>query len=166
MEIEKQIGQYLHEQRTMRHHTQAMVAKALGINQSTYANYESGSRLFPAKYVSRLSTRLNFDIDRIVELHPKIDPNFFLVDYDEEPIVIQGKGIAVAVPIDSQLRVNPVISYMATEGYNISIQESVDEYVVIKTDSYEMSLSQKELQKLNKNVTDFIEFELYKKRNQ
>lgn len=163
------IGRLMYDQRIQRGLTQEEVAEVLGIKQSTYANYESGNRLIPAKYVAKLSSRLNFNVSEIAELHPKLDSEHYLAqfaDYDEEPIIIQGKGVVVAVPINPHLQQNPIISYLASEGYNLIINDPPEDYLSIRTEDYEMSLSQKELETLKKNVTNYIEFELYKKRNQ
>lgn len=169
MSVAKLIGRLAYDQRIQRGLTQEAVAEALGIKQSTYANYESGNRLMPAKYVAKLSSRLNFNVSEIAELHPKLDSEHYLAqfeDYDEDPIVLQSKGIVVATPVELHLQQNPIISYLASEGYNLIINEPPEDYLSIRTEQYDMSITQKELEELKKNVTNYIEFELYKKRNQ
>ncbi len=166
MEIAKQIGKIIQNQRTKKHYTQEHVAEALGLKQSTYANYESGNRLLPAKYVSELSQKLRFDVSEINQLHPKISVNYIpMYTDDDHVIVIQSDSVATATPVNPAISINPIVPYMASQGYDFSISEPEADYLYVKTTDYELGLSRDEINELNKNVKDYIEFELYKKRN-
>jgi len=65
--MNKIIGQNLCKLRKANHYTQEQIAECLGINRSTYSNYELGEREMPFELLERTADLLGCDLAVLLE---------------------------------------------------------------------------------------------------
>lgn len=161
MDDKELVGNLLKEYRAIKGYKQKELAKALDIRLSTYSNYESGYRLLPVKYITRLSELLDVPIEKFANVHPHINNKFGMLsntDYSKE----------VAEDFLRDMRFNeaaPLIKFMIAEGYNIDLLSNKEISITIKNGKEKLNLSETDYKKINESVLNYINYELYKKLN-
>lgn len=83
--IYKEFGKFVADLRAQHNLSQIDAAKALGIPQTTYANYELGQRKIPLSLIIKLTKLLDFDFNSFVNTKPETPaPNSILCEEIEK----------------------------------------------------------------------------------
>lgn len=111
------VGENLKKIREKNGFTQEKLAKAIGLNRSTYSNYESGIRDIPYDVVERISNLLGFEAYLLYEDTPQFENEMlttsFRVDMLEDKDLLEIERFRDIVK--SYLKIGRIVNDYAVE---------------------------------------------------
>lgn len=155
MKKDSKLAEVIKSYRKQKGIMQKDMAKALDMNVSTYSNYENGFRPFPKEILQQIADELDIDLQNLL-LYAPVTPHYFISVPTEESI--QKFKEAYDNPMPS------LGVYLQLEGNKVEFVR--DELVYMKVeaeDKTKINFTKEEFEEFNAAVSNYIQFELFKR---
>lgn len=155
MKNESKLAEIIKTHRKRKGIKQKDFAERLGMKVSTYSNYENGFRPFPNEILQQIADELDIDVKNLLYYAP-VSAQLYLTIPTEDSVNKFKEAFEQPMP--------SLGFYLQSEGRKVEFVKGDAIYMKVESDeNVTISFTKEEFEEFNAAVSNYIQFELFKR---